>query len=220
MTPVERDDSETGQSVGWLDLEVRSDPDSPIMGLAALEVRTIKLSYEREYRQMLKDIGALAAEATVQGFAPTAQRFELDPGSEAALLYQRFAALASRLFDEELDGALVYVLSQPHREWRDEFEERAPGLPVGGSSTLVKALTAPGPRVQRRAFARVRHCDRCHAGFHTGERRTRGTRCPIVSCASRSSDGRALRSTCIRLWPERRRWRLGRQNAVGILPRK
>ena len=133
--------------MGWLDLEVRSDPDSPIMGLAALEVRTIKLSYEREYRQMLKDIGALAAEATVQGFAPTAQRFELDPGSEAALLYQRFAALASRLFDEELDGALVYVLSQPHREWRDEFEERAPGLPVGGRSTLVKALTAPGPRV-------------------------------------------------------------------------
>jgi uncharacterized protein len=137
----------TGQSVGWLDVEIRRDPDSPTEAIAALEVRTSKLTYEREYRRMLSDIGTLAAEATVQGFAPTTQRFELDPAREASLLYQRFAGLCARLFDDELESALAYVLGQPHREWRDEFEERPPGLPVAGSSTLINALTASGPRV-------------------------------------------------------------------------
>ncbi len=137
----------TGQSVGWLDVELRTDPESPTVASAALEVRTLKLSYEHEYRQMLNDIGTVAAEATIQGFAATTQRFQVDPAREALLLYQRFAALTARLFDEALEGALAYVLNQPHREWRDEFEDRPPGRPVAGSSTLVKALTAPGPRV-------------------------------------------------------------------------
>lgn len=143
----------TGDSVGWLDVEVRRDADSAPVAYAALEVRTLKLDYEREYRSMMRDVGTLAAEATVQGFAPTTQRFDLDPSRDAPLLYQRFAVLYSRLFDEELDTALAYVLSQPHREWRDELEERPPGRPVVRSPALVKALTGPGPRVPAPAFA-------------------------------------------------------------------
>jgi uncharacterized protein len=153
----------TGESVGWLSVELRHEPQGAPTAIATLEIRTRKLEYEREYRQMLKDIGGLAAEATVLGFAPTAHRYEIDASREATLLYQRFAVLCSRLFDEELEHAFAYVLAQPHREWRDEFEERPPGLPVVGSSGLVRALTAPGPRVSvqtRQGLTRLRSLPR------------------------------------------------------------
>src|SRR5262245_51224468 len=58
-----------GQSVGTLIVVVRSAGSAPVS--AAIEVVPTKLAQVDEYRQMLSDITTHAAEAVLQGFAPT-----------------------------------------------------------------------------------------------------------------------------------------------------
>lgn len=134
-----------GQAVGRLRIQVVD----RVTGLAAttdVDVLAVKLDHETEYRQMLTDISSFAAEAVLQGFAPS--MLDLAPSElPAELLYLRFAMIAAYLQDPALEAAIARVTSQPHRTWVSEQEIRPIGSPFPAGAAFRRAVCAPGQRV-------------------------------------------------------------------------
>ena len=84
-----------GQAVGRLRIRV-VDRTTGLTGTTEIEVLAVKLDHETEYRQMLTDISSFAAEAVLQGFAPSS--LDLAPSElPVELLYLRFAMIAAYL---------------------------------------------------------------------------------------------------------------------------
>lgn len=115
---------------------------------APVLVRAAKLEHEREYHHMLREIADLAAEAVLQGFAPSTTATAIASWRPPRLLYQQFAILQARLADQELQDAIAQVIHRPQRGWVRETEWRPPGRPLRAGSDVARALTAPGQRVR------------------------------------------------------------------------
>ncbi len=134
-----------GQAVGRLRIQV-VDRATEQAGTTDVDVLAVKLDHETEYRQMLTDISSFAAEAVLQGFAPSL--LDLAPSElPAELLYLRFAMIAAYLQDPAFEAAIARVTSQPHRTWVAEQEIRPIGSPFPAGSAFRRAVCAPGRRV-------------------------------------------------------------------------
>lgn len=133
------------QAVGRLRIHV-VDRTTRLAGTADIDVLAIKLDHETEYRQMLTDLSAFAAEAVLQGFAPSL--VDLTPSEmPAELLYLRFAMIAAYLQDPAFEAAIARITSQPHRTWLVEPEIRPVGSPFPSGAAFRRAIRAPGRRV-------------------------------------------------------------------------
>jgi Domain of unknown function (DUF2357)/PD-(D/E)XK nuclease superfamily len=134
-----------GQAVGRLRIQV-VDRTTGLIGTTDVDVLAVKLDHETEYRQMLIDISSFAAEAVLQGFAPS--MLDLAPSElPAELLYLRFAMIAAYLQDPAFEAAIARVTSQPHRTWVSEQEIRPIGSPFPAGAAFRRAVCAPGRRV-------------------------------------------------------------------------
>lgn len=111
-----------------------------------LEVRSRKLSYEFEYRWMLRDITQAFSDALLLRFAASQHHFEPDHTAEAQNLYQRFAFLQSVLESGPLAGALRHISARPYLSWRTQSENLRPSYGLSPSSQVARQLTKPGPR--------------------------------------------------------------------------
>lgn len=134
-----------GQAVGRLRIQV-VDRATQVAGSTEIDVLAVKLDHETEYRQMLTDISSFAAEAVLQGFAPSL--LDLGPSdSPAELLYLRFAMIAAYLQDPVFEAAIARVTTQPHHTWVAEREIRPIGAPFPAGSAFRRAVRASGRRV-------------------------------------------------------------------------
>lgn len=134
-----------GQAVGRLRIRV-VDRATELAGTTEVDVLAAKLDHETEYRQMLTDISSFAAEAVLQGFAPSL--LDLAPTElPVELLYLRFAMIAAYLRDPAVEAAIARVTSQPHRTWVSEQEIRPTGSPFPAGAAFRRAVCAPGRRV-------------------------------------------------------------------------
>lgn len=134
-----------GQAVGRLRIQV-VDRTTGLTGATDVDVLAVKLDHETEYRQMLTDISSFAAEAVLQGFAPSL--LDLAPSElSAELLYLRFAMIAAYLQDPAFEVAIAHVISQPHHTWVSDQEIRPIGSPFPAGATFRRAVCARGPRV-------------------------------------------------------------------------
>ncbi|MDP2342289.1 MAG: DUF2357 domain-containing protein [Deltaproteobacteria bacterium] len=113
----------------------------------AIEVRSIKLDYLDDYRQMLTDIAQLGSELVLERFAASDQRLSVDEAKTAETLYQRFVFLQALLRSGRLESGLRRILAAPHVA-REQVEHlRRPGEPMRGGGALARRLCALGPRV-------------------------------------------------------------------------
>ncbi|MBO3743210.1 DUF2357 domain-containing protein [Actinoplanes flavus] len=132
-----------GQYVGKITVVVRFDGSTPLS--TTVEVVPAKLTQAHEYRQMLADITAHAAEAVLQGFAPATVEAVVTTRN-TDLLYQQFAVLESQVRSDEFGAAVGRILGNPHVDWRSATERRRPGGAHPAGSHFGRALAAPGPR--------------------------------------------------------------------------
>jgi len=132
------------QHVGTLVVVVECDGDATLS--TTIEIMPTKLTQDDEYRQMLSDITAHAAEAVLQGFAPTTFKAESTTSRNSELLYQRFAILESRLHSDQFAAAMVQILENPDVEWRTVADRQNPGRAYPRGSSVGRAFAAPGPR--------------------------------------------------------------------------
>jgi predicted component of viral defense system (DUF524 family) len=134
-----------GQAIGRLRIRV-VDRATELAGTTEVDVLAVKLDHETEYRQMLTDVSSFAAEAVLQGFAPSL--LDLAPSElPVQLLYLRFAMIAAYLRDPAVEAAIARVTSQPHRTWVSEQEIRPVGSPFPAGPAFRRAVCAPGRRV-------------------------------------------------------------------------
>ncbi|MCA4727108.1 DUF2357 domain-containing protein [Mycolicibacterium fortuitum] len=133
------------QAVGRLWIQI-VDRTTRVTGTTDVDVLAVKLDHETEYRQMLLDISTFAAEAVLQGFAPSF--VDLAPSElPTDLLYLRFAMIAAYLQDPAFEVAIARVMSQPHSTWVLEQESRPIGAPFPAGAAFRRAVWAPGRRV-------------------------------------------------------------------------
>lgn len=112
----------TGLNTGRLALVVR-DAAGEIVGRAALEVRSRKVTYRYDYRRMLEDIteqGVQYVALLMELRAPTAMRVAPEPGRTPDTLHQRFAFLRGLLGSRQFRDALHRITTHPHRRWEPE----------------------------------------------------------------------------------------------------
>lgn len=106
----------TGLNTGQLGLMAR-DAAGNIVGRAALEVRSRKLSYRNDYRQMLEDITEQCVELLMELRAPAAMRIAPDPGRTPKTINQRFAFLRALIGSRQFRDALHRIATHPHQRW-------------------------------------------------------------------------------------------------------
>jgi Domain of unknown function (DUF2357) len=109
----------TGLSIGRLGL-IATDLHGAPVGIAAVEVRSRKVDYRNDYRQMLEDISEQAVDLLLQMRAPAALRVAPDPGKESATIHQRFAFLNGLISSSSFNNAIHRIVSHPHRNWDSE----------------------------------------------------------------------------------------------------
>ena len=109
----------TGLNTGRLGLVAR-DADGNTVGRAALEVRSRKLGYRNDYRQMLEDITEECVELLMELRAPAAARLAPDPGHTPETINQRFAFLRALLGSRQFRDALHRITTHPHQRWEPE----------------------------------------------------------------------------------------------------
>ena len=109
----------TGLNTGRLGLIAR-DVAGNIVGCAALEVRSRKLSYRNDYRQMLEDITEQCVELLMELRAPTAMRTAPDVGRTPETINQRFAFLRTLIGSRQFRDALHRIVTHPHQRWEPE----------------------------------------------------------------------------------------------------
>ncbi|KLR61492.1 protein of unknown function (DUF2357)/Protein of unknown function (DUF524) [Actinobacteria bacterium IMCC26207] len=111
-----------------------------------VEVHSAKLEYETEYRWLLEQVADHAAEAVLQGFAPSSRPFTPNPEEPGELAYRSLAFLAARFRDPAFHAAIAQVLRSPHRRWDAIPEVRPLATGLRSGPGVARALVRPGRR--------------------------------------------------------------------------
>ena len=123
---------DTGIYVGLLTLQLLDAESGKCMADVAVEIRSRKLSYERDYRYMLEDIATRCAELLMELRAPVTQYFSPADTEEAQTLVQRLAFLKALIGSEDFQNALHRIITMPNTIWKEEVRN----IPVGQSRRL------------------------------------------------------------------------------------
>lgn len=86
----------------------------------AIEIRSSKSDYRKEYRRMLEEITIECTDLLMIHSSPVTQRFKVDYGSDSESLYQRFAFVQSMVDSEDFSNAVYRVINSPITRWKSE----------------------------------------------------------------------------------------------------
>ena len=89
-----------------------------------VEVRTGKINYQRDYRQMLDQIAEASVALLMNVRAPTAARMATDHHLDAQTAHQRLAFVRSALSSTTFSAAVERVVRAPQQRTREELEDR------------------------------------------------------------------------------------------------
>ena len=147
----------TGLNTGRLDLVAR-DANNNLVGRASLEVRSRKLGYRNDYRQMLEDITDQCVELLMELRAPTAMRIAPDPGQTPETINQRFSFLRALLGSRQFRDALHRITTHPHQRWEPEettCDTRRGFRPDAGAVRQLARAPRRSPLPETHPLARV-----------------------------------------------------------------
>lgn len=120
----ERGSIEPGNYVGLLKLVLVHRESGEEVAVSWVEVRSRKLGYEDEYRNMLEEVADRCADFLLQLESPVEQRFRPEDSDHEATLAQRLYFLKSLLGGEDFQTALQRIVSMPNTRWREEQRMR------------------------------------------------------------------------------------------------
>ena len=114
----------------------------------AVEVRSKKLGYRDDLRQMLAEVTNCIVALALDHRSPTEIRLRPDPSKTASSLYQQYAFLAGLLESSQFQDALNQIIlrphsllrSDPHRHYVGQIRRLDPHTlrQIGGGATRVK----------------------------------------------------------------------------------
>lgn len=134
---------------GILPLGVARKTDSlRMIATAAVEVRSRKLSYRKDYRHMLDAIASRCSNLLLDLAAPTQARFSPDPNRFQEELAQRFAFISSVLHSKEFHDSIGRVISRPFRRATTTHVERRTSRGFRPSNSILRQIPSKLPRVK------------------------------------------------------------------------
>lgn len=136
---------EPGSNVGLLTLELE-DEDERLVARVAVEVRSSKLNYRKQYRRMLEDITDLCADLLLQVRAPAQGLFQPDPNERPETIAQRYSFLKYLLSTSEFRDAIARILADPYTQPIVEETRREIGRGFKPDGQLLRQLAAGNPR--------------------------------------------------------------------------
>lgn len=113
----------TSLYVGTLRLDI-FDNAGRQLGYAKVEVRSKKIDYRSEYREMLSSIAEWAADLVASIAAPSSGRLGLETGIDNKTLQQRFFLIKALLSGRNFDLAISRIKSAPHSHLASVDSER------------------------------------------------------------------------------------------------
>ena len=118
-----------GSYVGRLSLDAVT-PDGTLVGRAAVEVRSRKLSYRDDYRRMLEDIAEQSIALLSDVHSPVTGTITPDPKGQPATLQQQFEFLRALIGANSFRKAVHRVAQNPHRrrEGQDQLRDLRRGV--------------------------------------------------------------------------------------------
>ncbi|OHX65107.1 DUF2357 domain-containing protein [Flammeovirga pacifica] len=87
-----------------------------------LEVRSLKATYRKDYRQMLSDISEYCTDLIMQVNTPINQSYTIDHKESSKSLYQKFSFVKSIVDSYEFEESIHQVLENPNKKWSQEEE--------------------------------------------------------------------------------------------------
>ncbi len=138
---------EPGSQTGLLALVLVNAAGAKIAS-TAVEVRSSKLDYRSEYRQMMEFITEKCTGLLLEIRAPSQARFAPSASANAAVLQQRFAFLKSVLDSKEFQAALHRIISMPHQKLEAELVDKDIRKGFKPGSSAMRQLASRTPRVQ------------------------------------------------------------------------
>jgi predicted component of viral defense system (DUF524 family) len=138
---------ETGSTCGQLRIDVTRRDTQEVVGIGAVEVRSVKLGYRDQYRQMLNDIVArlpgLLFDARVPAQMPLTPAWPRD----AALLQQQVAFLCEAMDALQIQAAMQRILASPHQQLQRDVVVRPIQRAFNVRRDVERQLTQGGQRV-------------------------------------------------------------------------
>lgn len=114
----------TGNFVGTFSADIRRKNTDEIVGRFCIEIRSVKIGYEDDYRKMMEDITEFCTELLMQQSSPVTQNYTINPDADPQTQYERFAFVKSLVESQSFEDAILQVESQPVTKWEDIEEER------------------------------------------------------------------------------------------------
>ena len=113
----------TGISVGTVHFIARRDDNAYIVPVT-FEIQSVKINYRADYRIMLNEITKYYTDLVMQQGSQVTQEFEVDETTSYSTLYQRFSFVRSIVEDEQFEGAIHKIVSNPVRKLTNITIER------------------------------------------------------------------------------------------------
>jgi predicted component of viral defense system (DUF524 family) len=144
---VERGRIEPGAYTGVLTLVLENSAGVSLSAIA-LEVRSVKLGYRDDYRNMLDDISSIAMQLLVDLRAPSSTWLAPISNTDPPSLVQRFFFIRKIVMGGELRGAVARVSANPHEVMRHETSLQSIQRRLRPSGRLASQLSAGTPRIK------------------------------------------------------------------------
>jgi len=104
--------------VGTLRLNI-TDRNELVCGHTDIEVRSVKTSYRKDYRQMLGDIAEWSSELMLSHTSPVFQPLEKIFTGDAETIYQRFSFLKALLDTDDFSEYVHRIVTSPATRWKE-----------------------------------------------------------------------------------------------------
>ena len=128
---------DTGVYAGLLTLQLLDAETGVCCAESTLEIRSRKLSYERDYPYMLEDIATRCSELLMELRSPVFQYFKPSDTDAAQTLVQRLSFLKVLIGSEGFQNALYRIIMMPNTVWKEDVEV----IPVGQSRRIGRRET-------------------------------------------------------------------------------
>jgi predicted component of viral defense system (DUF524 family) len=137
---------EPGLSTGLLPIILESESGDEV-GHTAVEVRTNKLDYHRDYRFMLEYIAEKSIGLLLDINAPSQARLAPNSNIDTPSLHQRFAFLNQLLLSRDFRDAISAITAMPHHRTASEIRSVETNRGVRPSRAFVSSLARGSQRI-------------------------------------------------------------------------
>ena len=138
---------EPGDHCGILPLVVVRSGDETPVGMASVEVRSVKMHYREHYRGMLSSIAERCAGLLLDSRASTRLRFSSEWRKNRRSLEQQLEFLRHVLESGEFRCAIDEVMRNPHRLLENEHRSQPVGRPFKAGRDFARQVGKAGDRV-------------------------------------------------------------------------